>query len=91
MLTDSAKRRVLQTLAGAFPGNALLYKWKIRTSGACNLCCAPAETQARIQCLCVALKGARISARPGSELQFFPWISENRNTNLVIKKMIKSF
>jgi len=25
--------------------------------------------------------------RPGSELQFFPWISENRNTNLVIKKM----
>ena len=30
-------------------------------------------------------------ARPGSELQFFPWISENRNTNLVIKKMIKSF
>lgn len=29
--------------------------------------------------------------RPGSELQFFPWISENRNTNLVIKKMIKSF
>ncbi len=30
-------------------------------------------------------------SRPGSELQFFPWISENRNTNLVIKKMIKSF
>ena len=29
--------------------------------------------------------------RPGSELQFFPWISENRSTNLVIKRMIKSF
>jgi hypothetical protein len=33
----------------------------------------------------------RFWVRPGSELQFFPWISENRNTNLVIKKMIKSF
>jgi hypothetical protein len=32
-----------------------------------------------------------VFCRPGSELQFFPWISENRNTNLVIKKMIKSF
>ena len=62
MRTNAAKRRVLQTLAGAFPGNALLYKWKIRTSGACDLCGAPAETQAHIQCVCVALKGARISA-----------------------------
>jgi hypothetical protein len=62
MRTDAAKRRVLQTLAGAFPGNALLFKWKIRTSGACDLCGAPAETQAHIQCVCVALKGARISA-----------------------------
>ncbi len=25
MRTDAAKRRVLQTLAGAFPGNALLF------------------------------------------------------------------
>jgi hypothetical protein len=33
----------------------------------------------------------RRRSRPGSELQFFPWISGNRNTNLVIKKMIKSF
>ncbi len=62
MRTDAAKRRVLQTLAGAFPGNALLFKWKIRPSGACDLCGAPAETQAHIQCVCVVLKGARISA-----------------------------
>jgi hypothetical protein len=62
MRTDAAKRRILQTLAGAFPGNALLYKWKMRPSGACDLCGAPAETQAHIQCVCVALKGARISA-----------------------------
>ena len=62
MRIDAAKRRVLQTLASAFPGNALLYKWKIQTSGTCDLCGAPAETQAHIQCVCVALKGARISA-----------------------------
>ncbi len=51
MQTDAAKRRVLQTLAGAFPGNALIYQGKIRTSGACDLCGAPAETQAHIQCM----------------------------------------
>ena len=62
MRTDAAKRRVLQTLAGAFPGNALLYRWKMRSSGSCDLCGALAETQAHIQCVCVALKGARISA-----------------------------
>ena len=38
MRTDAAKRRVLQTLAGAFPGKALLYKWKIRTSGTWRPC-----------------------------------------------------
>jgi hypothetical protein len=29
--------------------------------------------------------------RPGSEVQSFPWISANRNKNLVIKRMIKLF
>jgi hypothetical protein len=69
MRTDAAKRRVLQTLAGAFLGNALLYRWKMRSSGLCKplqgscyLCGALAETQAHIQCVCVALKAARISA-----------------------------
>ena len=61
MRADTVKRRVLQTLAGAFPGNALLYKWKLWSSWSCDLCSVPAETQAHIQCVCVALKGVRIS------------------------------
>ncbi len=63
MRTDAAKRRVLQTMAGMFPGNALLYtgRWKLLPSGSCHLCGAAAETQAHIQCVCTALKGARIS------------------------------
>ena len=59
---DSAKRRILQTLAGAFPGNALLCRWKLRATATCDLCACPAETQAHIQCVCPALKGARIAA-----------------------------
>ena len=62
MKTDSSKRRVLQTLAGAFPGNALLCRWKLRATATCDLCACPAETQAHIQCVCTALKGARIAA-----------------------------
>lgn len=62
MKTDSAKRRVLQTIAGAFPGNALLYRWKLRPTATCDLCACPAETQAHIQCVCPCLKGARIAA-----------------------------
>ena len=60
--TDSSKRRVLQTIAGAFPGNALLCRWKLRSTATCDLCSCPAETQAHIQCACPALKGARIAA-----------------------------
>jgi hypothetical protein len=62
MKTDSSKRRVLQTLAGAFPGNALLCRWNLRATATCDLCACPAETQAHIQCVCPALKGARIAA-----------------------------
>jgi ribonuclease HI len=59
---DSFKRRVLQTIAGVFPGNALLCRWKLRNTATCDLCSCPAETQAHIQCVCPALKGARIAA-----------------------------
>ena len=59
---DLFKRRVLQTIAGAFPGNALLCRWKLRNTATCDLCSCPAETQAHIQCVCPALKGARIAA-----------------------------
>ncbi len=60
--TNSMKRRVLQTIAGTFPGNALLCRWKQRATAACDLCAFPAETQSHIQCVCPALKEARIAA-----------------------------
>ncbi len=60
MRTNAAKRRVLQSLAGAFPCNALLHRWKLLASGSCDLCACPAETQAHIQCVCPALKRAHI-------------------------------
>ena len=46
MKTNAAKRRVLQTIAGTFPGNALLCRWKLRPTATCDLCACPAETQA---------------------------------------------
>ena len=48
MKTNAAKRRVLQTIAGTCPGNALLCRWKLRPTATCDLCACPAETQAHI-------------------------------------------
>jgi hypothetical protein len=62
MLTYAARRRVLQTLAGAFLCNALLHRWKLLASWSCNLCACPAETQAHIQRACPAIKRASIAA-----------------------------
>ena len=62
MRISTAKKQVLQSIAGAFPGNAVLHKWRIVSSPACTLCGHPAETQSHIQCLCPALKEARIRA-----------------------------
>ncbi len=62
MKIGSAKKQVLQSIAGAFPCNALLHKWSMVSSAACALCGAPAESQSHIQCLCPALKDARIRA-----------------------------
>ena len=62
MKISPAKKQVLQSIAGAFPCNAVLHKWGIVPSAACALCGHPAETQSHIQCLCPALKEARIRA-----------------------------
>ena len=43
-----AKKQVLQSIAGAFPYNALFHKWGMVSSAACALCGAPAETQSII-------------------------------------------
>jgi hypothetical protein len=62
MKIGSAKKQVLQLIAGAFPCNSLLHKWGMVSSAACALCGALAETQSHIQCLCPALKDASIQA-----------------------------
>jgi hypothetical protein len=59
---STAKKQVLQSIAGAFPCNAVLHKWGKVSSAGCTLCGHPAETQSHIQCLCPALKEARIRA-----------------------------
>ena len=62
MKTSASKRRTLQSLAGMFPCNAILYKWKIASSPACSLCGHATETLSHVQCVCPALKEARIRA-----------------------------
>ena len=74
--TDLSKRRILQTLAGAFPGNAILCRWKLRPTASCDLCACPAETQAHIQCVCPALKGARIAAHHTLAGMVFDWVRD---------------
>jgi len=60
--TDSRKRRILQTIAGMFPGRALLYKWKRADSPVCLLCNSDRETVCHIQCRCPRLEAARTAA-----------------------------
>ena len=62
MRISTAKKQVLQSMAGAFPCNAVLHKWGIAPSAACSLCGHPVETQSHVQCLWPALKEARIRA-----------------------------
>jgi hypothetical protein len=62
MSISTAKKQVLQSIAGAFPCNAVLHKWGIAPSAACSLCRHPVETQSHVQCSCPVLKEARIRA-----------------------------
>ena len=63
--SNSRERLVLQTLAGTYPGNALLYKWGLTPSPGCSLCGHPLETKAHIQCVCPTLKAERIRVHHG--------------------------
>jgi hypothetical protein len=65
MKVASAKRQVMQSLAGMYPGNALLFKWGLKPSPVCTLCEHASETQTHIQCVCPALKGERIRVHHG--------------------------
>jgi hypothetical protein len=64
MKISAAKNQVLQSIAEAFPCNAVLHKWGVVPSAACSIriCCHAAERQSHIQCLCPALKEAWIRA-----------------------------
>ena len=62
LAVSSKKRQVIRSIAGAFPCNALLAKWYPNRSAACVLCGHATETQSHIQCICPALKEARIRA-----------------------------
>lgn len=56
------KRRILQTMAGMFPGRALLFKWGRADTSHCPLCNAQSESQCHIQCVCPRLERARTAA-----------------------------
>jgi hypothetical protein len=56
MRISTAKKRVLQSIAGQFLCNAVLHKWGKTPSAACTLYGHPAETQSHIQCLCPPLR-----------------------------------
>ena len=60
--TGPGKRRILQTIAGTFPGRSLLHKWGRAESPRCPLCDAQSESQCHIQCLCPRLERARTAA-----------------------------
>jgi hypothetical protein len=62
MRHGAAKRRVMQTVAGLFPCQALLHRWGKDPSLQCLLCSGDTESVAHIQCWCPALKEARIAA-----------------------------
>ncbi len=60
--TATRKKQVPQSIAGAFPCDAVLPKRGVAPSAACALCSHPAETQSHIQGLCPGLQEARIRA-----------------------------
>ncbi len=62
MRISTSKKKVLQSIAGEFPGNAVLHKWHKISSPACTLCGHPVETQSYIQCVCPVLKETMIRA-----------------------------
>ena len=76
MKISASKRRTLQSLAGMFPCNAILYKWKIASSPACSICCHATETLSHVQCVCPALKEARIRAHHNLVTKLWGWLEK---------------
>jgi ribonuclease HI len=84
MKISTAKKQVLQSIAGAFPCNAVLHKWGRVPSAACALCGHPAETQSHIQCLCPALKEARIRAHHNMAHRLWKGIEDSTNEWIIV-------
>ena len=76
MQPSSGKRRLLQSLAGMFPCNAILYKWKITSSPACLLCGHASETVSHVQCVCPTLTEARIRAHHNLVMMLWGWLGK---------------
>ena len=62
MKPSASKGRVLQSLSGTYPCNAILFKWGLVPSPACTLCGGDNESLSHVQCICPALQEARIRA-----------------------------
>ena len=60
ILYGAQRRRLIHTIAGGFPCQALLHRWGRPASHQCLLCRGEAETISHIQNWCPALKEARI-------------------------------
>jgi hypothetical protein len=77
MKISTAKKQVLQSIAGTFPCNTVLHKWGKVPSAACDHCCHPAETQSHIQCLCPALKEGLIWAHRNKAQRLWKGIADS--------------
>ena len=51
MKTSANKRRILQSLAGTYQFNAILFKWGSLPSPACTMCCCDNESLSHVQCI----------------------------------------
>ena len=54
-------KRFMQTISGTYPTTLNLKRWGLSPTDKCPLCGLQTETMAHIQCLCPALKNARIA------------------------------
>jgi hypothetical protein len=84
--TKKQVQQVQQSMAGAFPCNAALHKsqWGKVPSAVCTLCCHPGETQSHIQCICPALKEARILAHHNMAHQLWKGIKDSTNGWIIV-------
>jgi hypothetical protein len=62
----------------------VLHKWGVVPLAACSLCCHPAEIQSHIQCLCPALKEARILAHHNMAQLLWKGMEDSTNGWIIV-------